>query len=163
MLRAEALAPEELLELLGRLDEPFCDPAFVPTHALSELTRRHVKVALSGDGGDEVFGGYPKYLLGQAERRPLPLASLFDRSLRTLSWRPRRMASVYWRVLSSQDRIRFAWARYGNFPVFAKTCASSWRAPTKMRLRWMRILNRGSDERSAMGSASIPRCLCVPI
>jgi asparagine synthase (glutamine-hydrolysing) len=120
VLHAQALAPDALLELLGCLDEPFCDPAFVPTQALSELTRRHVKVALSGDGGDEVFGGYPKYLLGEAERRPLPLASLFHRSLQALAWRPHRMASVYWRVLSSQDRIRFAWARYGNFPIFRK-------------------------------------------
>jgi len=53
VLHAEALGPDTLLELLGRLDEPFCDPAFIPTHALSELTRCHVKVALSGDGGDE--------------------------------------------------------------------------------------------------------------
>jgi asparagine synthase (glutamine-hydrolysing) len=120
MLHAEALGPDALLELLGRLDEPFCDPAFVPTHALSELTRRHIKVALSGDGGDEVFGGYPKYLLGETERRPLPLSSVLHRALQALAWRPRRMASVYWRVLSSQDRIRFAWARYGNFPVFRK-------------------------------------------
>jgi asparagine synthase (glutamine-hydrolysing) len=120
VLHAEALGPDTLLELLGRLDEPFCDPAFVPTHALSELTRRHVKVAISGDGGDEVFGGYSKYLLGEAERRPLPLASLFHRSLRALSWRPRGMARVYWRTLSSQERIRYAWARYGNFPVLSK-------------------------------------------
>jgi asparagine synthase (glutamine-hydrolysing) len=120
VLHAEALSPDALLELLGRLDEPFCDPAFVPTHTLSELTRYHVKVALSGDGGDEVFGGYPKYLLGKTERRPLPLSSALHRSLQAIAWRPRRMASVYWRVLSSQDRIRFAWVRYGNFPVFCK-------------------------------------------
>jgi asparagine synthase (glutamine-hydrolysing) len=120
VLRAKPLDPETLLELLGRLDEPFCDPAFVPTHVLSELTRRHVKVALSGDGGDEVFGGYPKYLLGETERQPLPLSSLFHRSLQALSWRPRGMEPVYWRILSSQDRIRFAWTRYGNFPVFRK-------------------------------------------
>jgi asparagine synthase (glutamine-hydrolysing) len=120
VLRAEALDPDTLLELLGRLDEPICDPAFVPTHVLSELTRRHVKVALSGDGGDEVFGGYPKYLLGKAERRPFPLSSLFHRALQALSWRPRGMEPVYWRILSSQDRIRFAWTRYGNFPVFRK-------------------------------------------
>ena len=120
ILRAEAPSPDALLGLLGRLDEPLCDPAFVPTHALSELTRHHVKVAISGDGGDEVFGGYPKYLLGEMERRPAPLSSVFDRALRSVSWRPRGMASVYWRLLSSQDRVRFAWARHGDFPVFRK-------------------------------------------
>lgn len=120
VLRAEELGPDALLELLGRLDEPFCDPAFVPTYALSALTRGHVKVALSGDGGDEVFGGYPKYLLGDDDRRPLPLSSLLHRSLQALPWRPRGMARVYWRTLSSQERIRFAWARYGNFPIFRK-------------------------------------------
>ncbi|HMF58717.1 MAG TPA: asparagine synthase (glutamine-hydrolyzing) [Vicinamibacterales bacterium] len=120
VLRAEAPGPAALLELLGRLDEPFCDPAFVPTHALSELTRHHVKVALCGDGGDEVFGGYQKYLLGEVERRPLPLSSVLDRSLRAVRWRPRGVAPVYWRLLSSQDRIRFAWARHGDFPVFRK-------------------------------------------
>jgi asparagine synthase (glutamine-hydrolysing) len=120
VLRAEAPGPEAIVELLGRLDEPFCDPAFVPTHALSELTSQHVKVALSGDGGDEVFGGYPKYLLGEMERRSMPLSSVVDRSLRATAWRPRGMSSIYWRLLSSQDRIRFAWARHGDFPVFRK-------------------------------------------
>lgn len=120
VLRAEEIGPDALLQLLGRLDEPFCDCAFVPTYALSEMTRRQVKVALSGDGGDEVFGGYPKYLLAKADRRSLPLASLFHRSLQALPWRPRGVAHVYWRTLSSEDRIRFAWARYGNFPVFRK-------------------------------------------
>lgn len=119
-LRAEAPGSETILDLLGRFDEPMCDPAIVPTYALSELTRQHVKVALSGDGGDEVFGGYPKYLLGQADRSPVPFAHVFDRTLRAVSWRPRGMASVYWRALSSDDRIRFAWARHGDFPVFRK-------------------------------------------
>jgi len=120
VLRAEEVGPEALLELLGRLDEPFCDATFVPTFALSALTRQHVKVALSGDGGDEVFGGYPKYLRGEARRPLLPLASLVQRGLRTLPWRPRGAAHVYWRTLSSQDQIRFAWACYGDFPVFRK-------------------------------------------
>jgi asparagine synthase (glutamine-hydrolysing) len=120
VLRAEEVGPEALLELLGRLDEPFCDAAFVPTFALSDMTRRHVKVALSGDGGDEVFGGYPKYLQGKARRPPLPLASLVHRGLRALPWRPRGAAHVYWWTLSSQDQMRFAWACYGDFPVFRK-------------------------------------------
>jgi asparagine synthase (glutamine-hydrolysing) len=46
-------------ELTEQLDEPFGDASIVPTYLLSQFTRRHVKVALGGDGGDELFGGYP--------------------------------------------------------------------------------------------------------
>ncbi len=120
VLRAEEVGPVALLELIGHLDEPFCDPTFIPTYALSETTRRHVKVALSGDGGDEVFGGYPKYLWGEVDCRQLPMASLFHRSLRALPWRPRGVGRIYGRTLSARDRIRYWWASYGNFPVFRK-------------------------------------------
>lgn len=47
---------------IGDLDQPLADPAYVMTHALSRLTREHVTVAISGDGGDELFGGYPRFL-----------------------------------------------------------------------------------------------------
>jgi asparagine synthase (glutamine-hydrolysing) len=53
---AEAL--EKLVSLFG---EPFADSSAIPTYLLSRETRAHVKVALSGDGGDELFGGYDRY------------------------------------------------------------------------------------------------------
>ena len=120
VLRAEGLGPEALLELLGRLDEPFADAALVPTYALSKMTGSHVKVALSGDGADEVFGGYPKYLLGRSYGQAFRLQPLLHQSLRALPWRPRGLAHIYRRTLSSQDLIRWSWAGYGDFPVYRK-------------------------------------------
>jgi asparagine synthase (glutamine-hydrolysing) len=56
-------------DILVNFDEPFSDTAALPTHLLSEKTREHVTVALTGDGGDEVFGGYNKYYIGKMNKR----------------------------------------------------------------------------------------------
>jgi asparagine synthase (glutamine-hydrolysing) len=58
-------------EVLGRLDEPFADPSILPTYLLCRFTRERVKVALSGDGGDELFAGYDTFAA-------LPTARLLD-------------------------------------------------------------------------------------
>lgn len=56
-------------DVVSHFGEPFADKSALPTLLLSELTRRHVKVALSGDGGDEAFAGYSKYVLGGWQQR----------------------------------------------------------------------------------------------
>ncbi len=84
--------------LAGLYDEPYADSSAMPTYRVCELARKRVTVALSGDGGDETFGGYRRYRLHLGEealRRRLPLAlrrAIFGplgRVFPKLDWAPR--------------------------------------------------------------------------
>ena len=124
-LRVEPNAVDVLPKLVWHYDEPFADSSAVPTWYVSQVTRRHVTVALTGDGGDELFAGYPRY-------RAVLLGSWFDRLPRPLRW---LLAGGYWQKMPASPRqksLRRQWKRFTemlNLP------------PLRRYLEWIAIFN----------------------
>jgi asparagine synthase (glutamine-hydrolysing) len=106
-LEVRANGIELLPKIVRHYGEPFADSSAIPSFALSAITRRHVTVALNGDGGDESFGGYTRYvanaLAGRLDRIPSPmrrgLSAVGRRlpaggSVTTITNKARRLAST---------------------------------------------------------------------
>lgn len=97
-------------------DEPFADPSQIPTFLVSQLARRHVTVSLSGDAGDELFGGYTRYFWASSiwrilGRMPTPLRKGAALGLGAFS--PRALNGVYGQLSRFLPR-RFGMARPGD-------------------------------------------------
>jgi len=90
-------AREAILRMPAIYDEPFADSSQIPTYLVSRTAREHVKVALTGDGGDELFGGYDRYFVGQ---RAFPLIRSVPPSVRgPLSSLIRTMPPASWQAV----------------------------------------------------------------
>ncbi len=113
--------PDDMADgLLSAFDEPFADPSMIPTYYLSQLARQQVTVALSGDGGDELFAGYLSYQADKIARHyrrlPRPVtARLIPSLLRFLPASERRMPLAFKarrfvdNVLESPGRSHYLW------------------------------------------------------
>ena len=132
----EALVEPAALEILPKLiwqyDEPFADSSAIPTMYLSEMTRRHVTVALSGDGGDELFAGYDRY-------RAVRLGAAFDRLPRPL--RAVLTARLWQRMPASVQQKSFR----RRLKRFLDALAES---PERRYLKWIGIFD--DDRRRAL-------------
>jgi asparagine synthase (glutamine-hydrolysing) len=110
--------PRHALEVIPQLaewfDEPFADSSQIPTYLVSELTRKHVTVALSGDGGDELFAGYNRYFWAERVARaagvvPRPLRGASAAALRALA--PQTWSNLFafvpatWRPALPGDKL----------------------------------------------------------
>lgn len=132
-------------------DEPFADSSQIPTHLVARLARRHVTVSLSGDGGDELFGGYNRYLWtdrhwATMSAIPLTVRKLAAGAIRLLS--PARWDS-FWRLLPTRAQLAQPGDKMYKLADLAEV-ASSWQAYS-----WL-ISQHREDESLVLGVQAVP-------
>ncbi|MGN6106122.1 MAG: asparagine synthase (glutamine-hydrolyzing) [Kofleriaceae bacterium] len=100
-----------LPKIVRHYGEPFADPSALPTWVLSEMTRRHVTVALSGDAGDEGFGGYKRYVWSHVahllQRAPGPARRGIVGLLGAVPGGPARWLREYARIIDADEATRY--------------------------------------------------------
>lgn len=157
--------PGHALEVIPRLpemyDEPFADSSQIPTFLVSEMTRRHVTVALSGDGGDELFAGYNRYFRSEAVRRVFDIVPQGARSVAAAA--VKRVAPGTWSALGSWampqfgDRMhKLAGALAGTPADFYRLLVTHWDNPDA-------IVRGGAEPRGLLWDESLLGRLPDPV
>ena len=111
VIDAPEIDGDALIRAVHALDQPMADPAYVPTKELSRLTRTRVTVAISGDGGDELFGGYPRFL----ETESAFPDSALRRMTRTLVRRGMLPGALLRRGLAGREMMLYRHVELGPF------------------------------------------------
>lgn len=126
------IRPSEALDLIPRLseiwDEPFADSSQIPTYLVSHLAKKQVTVALSGDGGDEFFLGYPQYA--------------FYRKL----WRARHLGKLPWNSAFALLSLLPENKKIGSLLRRSKAVVNAWHQPNSQALNryWIDRYRQGS-------------------
>ncbi|MBE0613567.1 MAG: asparagine synthase (glutamine-hydrolyzing) [Burkholderiales bacterium] len=142
IIDAPDIGPDRLLETIVALDQPLADPAYITTAELSRLTRTRVTVALSGDGGDELFGGYARFLDIEANHPD----TLVKRMLRALIASGLLPGSLRRRSLAGQDLLLYRRLELGPYEASRKSLKrylgpTAWQAcrPEKTLEGWRQL------------------------
>jgi asparagine synthase (glutamine-hydrolysing) len=117
VLEAPEIDGDGFAATIADLDQPLADPAYVMTHALARLTREHVTVAISGDGGDELFAGYGRYRVQEMDYPAWPGQRLARRLLEA-GLLP---GALLRRTLAGQDRMLYRQVELGPWPASRKS------------------------------------------
>ena len=130
ILHADAHCVECLTEVVRHFDEPFGNPTAILQYILTKLMRQHVTVALSGDGGDEVFGGYVRYTGAQLAGYYRALPGFLTRGL---------MLQLS-KLIRDNTRGRHGFRRLREF------AESAWQAEEEMYLSWVGYFSEGEKQ-----------------
>jgi asparagine synthase (glutamine-hydrolysing) len=170
------VTPTEAMEVIPQLssiyDEPFGDSSQIPTFLVSQMARQHVTVALSGDAGDELFGGYNRYAwakrLWGAMSFQRPVRKLTARSIRAVS--PQSWARVFalarpvlprrWQAAHMGDKLhKFAELVDCSRDELYRTLVSHWGAPAQVVIGATEPRTLLTDLMAASGNRAFEECM----
>jgi asparagine synthase (glutamine-hydrolysing) len=119
MMVSSKMAQDVIPVLPWIYDEPFADSSQIPTHLVCKAARQHVTVVLSGDGGDELFGGYNRYFWGprvwnRLSWLPLPLRQFLGQAIERVPVEAWDRANVITRVSRLGDKVHRLGARLSS-------------------------------------------------